>query len=498
MVTGGAAHYGGGAYGGRLVNVVLSGNDAVTDGGGACASLVVNGTVTGNTAGGYSGGMIGCGVRDCAVTNSIVCGNHNYGSPSQTNNWSDSSFGYSCTDPLPSGEGNICADPCFADHSHADFRLLSGSPCIDAGGVSPWLAGTDLLGASRLQGGGVDMGAYEASTFGDLDGDGLSDIEEVNIYGTSPARADTDGDGLDDAEEVFSRIMMWGMVTNTTTYVERPEHLGKLVKVSAANAFFFLSPQYNVALKESGDAVCWGFNTYGQCEVPASATNLVDVSAGWLHSAAISGDGCAVCWGSNGHGQCQPSADATGLVAVACGWYHNVALRNDGTVSCWGNNTYGQSVAPTGLVGVAAVAAGSYHTAALLTNGAVACWGLNTSGQCLAPSDLSNAVAVAAAGTHTLALRSDGTVVCWGNNASGQCSVPAGVTNVLAIAAGSAHSMAALADGRIVCWGLNSSGQAGGRCLMRPCSASTADPDTRSRCCRATPTRLTRIRMTTG
>ncbi len=469
VVTGGAAHYGAGAYGGRLVNVVLSGNDAVSGGGGACASLVVNGTVTGNTAGGYSSGMIGCGVRDCAVTNSIVCGNQYYGW-AQTNNWSDSSFGFSCTDPLASGEGNICADPCLADPSNADFRLLSFSPCIDAAGASPWLAGTDLPGASRLQGGGVDMGAYEMPTSWDFDGDGLTDIEEVNVYGTSPARADTDGDGLDDAEEVFSRIMMWGMVTNPTTpYVERSTHLGKLVKVSALNAVVRLIPQYNVALRDSGEAVCWGLNNYGQCDVPLSATNLVDVSAGMWHAAAVTMDGRAVCWGQNGYGQCQPPADATGLVAVACGWYHNVALRNDGTVSCWGNNPdYGQSVAPTGLVGVAAIAAGSGHTAALLTNGAVVCWGQNTYGQCLVPSDLSNAVAVAAADTHTMALRSDGTVVCWGSNASGQCSVPADVTNVLAIAAGAGHSMAALADGRIVCWGLNSSGQAAGQTPYAP------------------------------
>jgi hypothetical protein len=36
----------------------------------------------------------------------------------------------------------------------------------------------------------------------DTDGDGLSDGEEVEVYGTDPTRADTDGDGLKDGEEV--------------------------------------------------------------------------------------------------------------------------------------------------------------------------------------------------------------------------------------------------------------------------------------------------------
>jgi hypothetical protein len=36
----------------------------------------------------------------------------------------------------------------------------------------------------------------------DIDDDGLSDHDEVHVYGTDPASPDTDGDGLDDGEEV--------------------------------------------------------------------------------------------------------------------------------------------------------------------------------------------------------------------------------------------------------------------------------------------------------
>jgi alpha-tubulin suppressor-like RCC1 family protein len=42
-----------------------------------------------------------------------------------------------------------------------------------------------------------------APTRNDLDGDGLSNKDEINIWGTSPYLADTDGDGLTDYEEVI-------------------------------------------------------------------------------------------------------------------------------------------------------------------------------------------------------------------------------------------------------------------------------------------------------
>lgn len=37
----------------------------------------------------------------------------------------------------------------------------------------------------------------------DTDGDGLTDTDETEVYGTDPANADTDGDGLSDGDEVF-------------------------------------------------------------------------------------------------------------------------------------------------------------------------------------------------------------------------------------------------------------------------------------------------------
>jgi hypothetical protein len=44
----------------------------------------------------------------------------------------------------------------------------------------------------------------------DTDGDGLSDEDEINVYGANPDLADTDGDGIDDGAEVA----FWGATWN--------------------------------------------------------------------------------------------------------------------------------------------------------------------------------------------------------------------------------------------------------------------------------------------
>jgi hypothetical protein len=58
--------------------------------------------------------------------------------------------------------GNIRLDPLFGDPLQEDFRLLAGSPCIDAGttdGIA--LPEVDFDGNLRIIGSSVDIGAYE-------------------------------------------------------------------------------------------------------------------------------------------------------------------------------------------------------------------------------------------------------------------------------------------------------------------------------------------------
>ena len=40
----------------------------------------------------------------------------------------------------------------------------------------------------------------------DSDGDGISDIDEMQLYGTDPSLRDTDGDGVDDDVEIAAGL----------------------------------------------------------------------------------------------------------------------------------------------------------------------------------------------------------------------------------------------------------------------------------------------------
>ncbi len=259
------------------------------------------------------------------------------------------------------------------------------------------------------------------------------------------------------------------------------------------------------ALLDDGAAVCWGDNTYGQCDALALPPGVayVDVVVGGEHTAGLRSDGSLVCWGNAAHGQCAVPALPSGLTysSVALGAYHTVALRSDGTVHCFGENSSGQCDTPALPPGVSyvEVAAGQTHTAARRSDGQLICWGANSSGQCDAPAlpagvgyvdvetgwystlarrsdgvtlgwgDRSSAATfpvaalpqgvsytqVQAGVEHIVALRSNGSVACWGRADSGQCDVPdppPGLTYV-EVAAGSYHTLARLSDGAVLAWG---------------------------------------------
>jgi hypothetical protein len=92
----------------------------------------------------------------------------NFSNPSCTLHLSNSQlFGFDCSTQPPNVicEGGIITtgDPMFVDTLHGDFHLQPCSPLINAGNntfLDPTNS-TDLSGAPRIQGGTVDIGAYE-------------------------------------------------------------------------------------------------------------------------------------------------------------------------------------------------------------------------------------------------------------------------------------------------------------------------------------------------
>jgi hypothetical protein len=225
IISGNSASYYAGGWGGgiccgmsspSLTNVIISGNDADDFGGGIycygnSSPCLTNVIISGNTAGRGDGGGIYCSGSSPSLTNVTISGNTaNWGnggglccnrnsSPNLVNcilfndapqeicfsEWDSANtitISYSDIQGDSAGivtndngtvywlEGNIDADPLFADTANADFSLTQGSPCIDAGtvdtiglGLPPW----DILRNQRIWDGDgdeiavIDMGAYE-------------------------------------------------------------------------------------------------------------------------------------------------------------------------------------------------------------------------------------------------------------------------------------------------------------------------------------------------
>ena len=277
------------------------------------------------------------------------------------------------------------------------------------------------------------------------------------------------------------------------------------------------------ALTVSGRAFCWGRGTSGQLgnggtesqprPIPvATELRFVELAVGYYHSCGLVADGSAYCWGARGDAMGQlgtGSRSATSVRPVrvdtrqrfrqiSAGQVHTCALTAEGTAYCWGGNIRGQlgdgtgrnrgaPVRVTGGHQFASLEAGALHTCGATTDGRALCWGDNffgsvtgdpgthTADSCpgtqdtrctLTPHSLDTGVgfvAIGAGDALTCALTNTGGWWCWGGSA--QESVPplsvGSTLSAVAIAVGSGHACALTQNGSVLCRGGNSLGQLG-------------------------------------
>lgn len=155
---------------------MVGGTAAITDstfsGLGHGLALDSTATVTNCTISGCDTGMIVNG--NVRISNSIIAFNSagiregNYFlslTLSHNDAYGNTMYNYGGVIDPTGANGNISADPLFANRTTGDYHVLAASPCINAGDDSVVHSGdTDLDGKPRIIGAHVDMGAYEFGT----------------------------------------------------------------------------------------------------------------------------------------------------------------------------------------------------------------------------------------------------------------------------------------------------------------------------------------------
>ena len=229
------------------------------------------------------------------------------------------------------------------------------------------------------------------------------------------------------------------------------------------------------AITSANNVLCWGNNSEGQTEAPASG-NFKSVAAGQDYTCGYSRFAKILdmteepCWGSVSPNTRhiieriggEPSGTNYHPELLGIGNYCRAFERRISSglyrtvIASSGSNVYGQldlgcSADPSSFV------MGGWHSCRL-SEGSIECVGRNDSGQTTVPSG--RYISVDAGRAHTCAVTSYNRLQCWGEDVLGQSSPPVGSDYLEVSSNAFANFNCALTDERKVrCWGDNRYGQ---------------------------------------
>ena len=306
-------------------------------------------------------------------------------------------------------------------------------------------------------------------------------------------------------EDVIAEILAMQAVGEVRISATYRDHISWIYIYIQRNPYVAVSAgsSHSCALRQNGDAYCWGNNSRGQLGTTAvpstscsgtvlcrSATPVYVAGYAFTAISAAGNDTCALtsvgqiyCWGNNYSGQLGDGTvggqsptpvlvkSKVTFIAVTTGYSHACGLASTGAAFCWGDNGSGQlGTGNTTASPVPVLVQGGLHFRSLSAGGGHSCGIADISKETIYP-----AAAAAAGAPRTLASTTQ--MVCWGSSYWGQLGngqSGAGVFATLPVAVNGGGAFATLGDyessntscaitasGTGYCWGDNYTGQLG-------------------------------------